>query len=177
MEENKMMMNRRNTTKKLAIAAMAMVLGATPLAANACCSGCYECYDAWDYTYNSYNTYDSCGNSYDYMDRSSDTFTVDSSSYVLYDSDCRYVTQEELSSYSGLYLMLARNEIYAKNGYIFNDQNIQRYFDYKDWYYGYVPSQNFAPAVFNEYEEYNIQMILAEENRRGGAVQTLVWFD
>ena len=175
-----MIKNRKNAGKKLAIAAMAMVLGATPLAANACCSGCYECYDVWDYTYNSYNTYntyDSCGNNYDYMDRSSDTFTVDSTSYVLYDSDCRYVTQEELSGYSGLYLMLARNEIYAKNGYIFNDQNIQRYFDYKDWYYGYVPSQNFAPAVFNEYEEYNIQMILAEENRRGGAVQTLVWFD
>lgn len=165
------MKNRKNMTKKLAITAMTVILGAVPVTADACCSVCHECHEAWEY---SCNTYD---NTYYYMDRSSDTITVDTSSYVLYDSDYRYVTQEELAGYSGLYLMLARNEIYAKHGYIFNDQNIQRYFDCKDWYYGYVPSQNFAPAVFNEYEEYNIQMILAEESRRGGAVQSLTWYE
>lgn len=156
-----MMKNRRTMTKKLAIAAMMMA--AAPQVANACCPICGECCES------------TAANVCNTMDRSSNRFTADSTSYVVFDSDSRYLTQEELSGFSGLYLMLARNEIYAKHGYIFNDQNIQRYFDYKDWYYGYVPSQNFSAAVFNEYKHYNIDLIVAEEARRGGAVASIKW--
>lgn len=157
------MNNTKNLLKKLAVKTLTILMATTPLTANACYEYCSSCGAAASY----YN--------YDGADYSSNYFTADTYSYVIPDSGSRYLTRDELSSYSGLYLMLARNEIYATHGYIFNDQNIQRYFDCKDWYYGYVPSQNFSPAVFNEYEEYNLALILAEESRRGGAVQTLVW--
>lgn len=116
-----------------------------------------------------------CG-SYDY-DVSSNCFTADNYGFVISDSDSRYLTAEELYGFSDLYLLLARNEIYAKHGYMFNDQNIQRYFNYKDWYFGCVPSAEFTDSVFNDYEMKNISMIVAEENRRGNPIDTLVWFD
>ena len=105
------------------------------------------------------------------------SFIDDSCSYVISDSSSRYLSAEELYGYSSLYLMLARNEIYAKHGYMFRDQNIQRYFNYKDWYLGTIPAAEFTDAVFNDYEMSNISTIVAEENRRGGAAETLIWFD
>ncbi len=117
---------------------------------------------------------EACGS---FIDVSSNVFTADSYSYVISDSSSRYLSAEELYGYSSLYLMLARNEIYAKHGYMFRDQNIQRYFNYKDWYLGTIPAAEFTDAVFNDYEMSNISTIVAEENRRGGAAETLIWFD
>lgn len=157
------MKNTKNLLKGLAMKILVILTATSPMTANACYEYCSNCGAAVSYY------------SYDTVDRSSNYFTADTYSYVIPDSGSRYLTRDELSSYSGLYLMLARNEIYAKHGYMFNDQNIQRYFNYKDWYYGYVPSQNFSDAVFNEYEAYNISQIVAEENSRGGAVQSIRW--
>ena len=94
---------------------------------------------------------------------------------ILPHSDDSYLSQWELEEMSGVDLMLARNEIYARHGYIFNDQNIQKYFNDQDWYGGWVASYEFSDSVFNEYERYNISLIVAEENSRGGAVSTLQW--
>ena len=94
---------------------------------------------------------------------------------ILPHSDDSYLSQWELEEMSGVNLMLARNEIYARHGYIFNDQNIQKYFNDQDWYGGWVASYEFSDSVFNEYERYNISLIVAEENSRGGAVSTLQW--
>ena len=117
---------------------------------------------------------EACGS---FIDVSSNVFTADSYSYVISDSSSRYLSAEELYGYSSLYLMLARNEIYARHGYMFRDQNIQRYFNYKSWYLGTVPAAEFTDAVFNDYEMSNISAIVAEENRRGGAAESLYWFD
>lgn len=156
MKKNLMGTQKRAMVNRLAAAAAAIALAITP-AATAAPVTAQAC---------GYNT-----------NVSSDVFTVDSYSYVISDSSSRYLSAEELYSYSGLYLMLARNEIYAKHGYMFRDQNIQRYFNYKDWYLGTVPSAEFTDAVFNDYELSNIGMIVAEENRRGGAVESIYWFD
>lgn len=145
-------MRRKAIVSKLAAAAVAaaMAVSAVPAAVHA------------------------CGYS---IDVSSNVFTVDSCSYVISDSSSRYLSAEELYGYSSLYLMLARNEIYARHGYMFKDPNIQRYFNYKNWYLGTVPAAEFSDAVFNDYEMSNISAIVAEENRRGGAAESLYWFD
>ena len=55
--------------------------------------------------------------------------------------------------------MIARNEIYARHGYIFNDPDLKAYFSKKSWYKPAVSSANFSASVFNAYEEANITLI------------------
>ena len=153
-------MTKTLVRKAIAALALAAAVTTTTQSASAC---------GWASDYSLCAGYD--------VDVTANSFTSDSWSYVIPDVGTRYLSDAELDQFSGLYLMLARNEIYARHGYIFNDQNIARYFEYKDWYYGYVPSCNFSAAVFNDYEEYNLSRIIAEENSRGGAVQTIQWYN
>lgn len=104
-------------------------------------------------------------------------WSPDPDEYVVPDGDVRYMTASELSSYSDLYLLIARNEFYARHGYIFKDQNIARYFECKNWYYGNVSSGRFSTNVFNDYEKYNIDLLVSEEKRRGSATTTISWTD
>ena len=55
-------------------------------------------------------------------------------------------------------LRLMRNEIYARHGYIFNDQNLQGYFSSQPWY---RPRGNnsLAEAELNPIEKRNIETI------------------
>ena len=44
------------------------------------------------------------------------------------------VRPDDLLHFSASDLRLMRNEIYARHGYIFNDQNLQGYFSSQPWY-------------------------------------------
>lgn len=55
--------------------------------------------------------------------------------------------------------MYARNEIYARHGYIFNDAEIRAYFEKKPWYTGTVKSEDFSSSVFNDYEYKNVTFL------------------
>lgn len=83
-------------------------------------------------------------------------------SYILEESDSRYYNGEELGLMSKDELRLARNEIYARHGYIFKDQELQKYFESKSWYTPVSPSvaQNMVwDDILNEYERYNLNTI------------------
>ena len=102
-------------------------------------------------------------------------WSPDPNAYVNADGNSRYLSQSELYNYSNMYLLIARNEFYARHGYIFNDSNIARYFNAKNWYYGTTYSSQFSENVFNAYERYNINLIVQEENRRGSKCNTITW--
>ncbi len=85
-------------------------------------------------------------------------------SYIFSDSSSRYLSKSELSGLSNEQLMYARNEIYARHGYIFRDANLKKYFESKSWYQGTVPSDSFSSTVFNQYEQANINLILSMED-------------
>lgn len=95
--------------------------------------------------------------------------------YVIPDGNKRYLSADELSGYSDLYLLIARNEFYARRGYIFNDDNIARYFEGKDWYNGTTDSAHFSGKIFNDYEQTNIDLIKSVEKQRNSAVSTITW--
>ena len=62
--------------------------------------------------------------------------------YVLPSSDSYYYSYDELSGMSTWDLYLARNEIYARHGRMFNRSDLQDYFNSQDWYEPiYTPSQ------------------------------------
>lgn len=88
------------------------------------------------------------------------------SEYILPQSTQRLLLSSELESLSSRELLLARNEIYARHGRRFQDQEIQSYFDQKSWYQGSVEPEDFSESLLSEVEKKNIALILKEENSR-----------
>lgn len=88
-----------------------------------------------------------------------------SSDYIIFDSNIRYLNTEEVSVLSKEELSLARNEIFARHGYVFNSEEFVQYFNSKSWY---IPNLNFEGSKdeLNEYEEYNIELIQEWEKRK-----------
>jgi len=59
---------------------------------------------------------------------------------------------------------IARNEILARHGRRFKDNELQAYFDSKPWYTGYIEANDFNENILNEYESANMYFIKAFEN-------------
>lgn len=91
--------------------------------------------------------------------------------FVIADSSSRYITEEELAALSETELMIARNEIYARHGRMFNNQDLNAYFNTKPWYQPTVSGEEFteeyASGVFNEIEITNISTIVNYEKAHG----------
>lgn len=95
-----------------------------------------------------------------YTLKSIDKWEDSSDIYILPNSASKTYTAEEIR---GLNLYLARNEIYARHGYIFNNTDLQEYFGGMSWY---SPTTKDVPdSALNEYEKANIELILSLENR------------
>ncbi|MGL5868300.1 YARHG domain-containing protein [Clostridium chrysemydis] len=86
-----------------------------------------------------------------------------SGDYILYNSDTDYITPAELSGYNKDSLALIRNEIYARHGYVFNQEPFKSYFNSKTWY---QPNPSFKgnDSDLNEYEKANVDLIKKLEN-------------
>ena len=95
--------------------------------------------------------------------------TVDpASEYLLPESNTRNLTEEDLSGLSHEELCLARNEIFARHGYIFHHTQIDAYFQSKSWNRGTVTGAEFKDSVLNSYELANISLIVNYENQHYG---------
>lgn len=104
--------------------------------------------DSYGYTYSGVGSYTS---HYSYQPSVSD--------YIFWDSNIRYLSESEAASLSLQQLNYARNEIYARRGYIFQSQELRDYFESKYWYYGIIPSSQFSFSVFNSFEAANIELL------------------
>ena len=78
--------------------------------------------------------------------------------FVIPDSSYRKVTTDELKYLSNHQLAVARNEIYARNGYIFVSNEWKDFFVNEPWYTPISTS-----VTLNSTEEYNVARILEEE--------------
>lgn len=90
----------------------------------------------------------------------------DPADYVLPDSDCRVMTQEEIAALNTRQLRLARNEIYARYGRIFTAPEMKAYFSELPWYQPrYTPEQmdEFGEVGLNQYELANLELIQQAE--------------
>ena len=81
--------------------------------------------------------------------------------FVIPDSSYRKVTANELKYLSTHQLAVARNEIYARHGYIFVSNEWKDFFVNEPWYTPISTS-----VTLNSTEEYNVARILEEEARR-----------
>ena len=103
------------------------------------------------------NSTSSDNNSSDSTNEVSRAYEV--SGYIFYDSDTRYLTNEDLKGLSSWELRIARNEIYARRGRLFNDPSLQNYFDSCSWYNGYISPNSFNENSLNKIEQYNVKLI------------------
>lgn len=83
--------------------------------------------------------------------------------YIFYDSDKRFLDDWDFDEMDSYALNLARNEIYARHGRLFNNEEIQAYFDSMPWYTGTIQPEDFDDGVFNQYEKANLEKISAIE--------------
>ena len=83
--------------------------------------------------------------------------------YILPDSNKRYYTADELHALSKEELRYARNEIYARHGYIFDDWDLKNHFLQKSWYHGSYSSSVFDDSCLNDFERKNLETIMSIE--------------
>lgn len=79
--------------------------------------------------------------------------------YVLPDSAKRKLKKSDLKGLSKEELRIARNEIYARHGRMFDDKKLQKYFDSQSWYEGTVPASEFSEDVLSSVEKKNVAFI------------------
>lgn len=76
--------------------------------------------------------------------------------YLLSVSNERMLTERDVDGFDDDDYTLAINEIYARHGRIFYNQEFAEYFNNKTWYSGTVEPEDFSDDVFNDAEEYNL---------------------
>jgi len=77
----------------------------------------------------------------------------------LYYTDMKYYKNQDFENVPPLIIYLAKNEIYARHGYIFRDENLNNYFNGQLWYEPCITSEDFNDSVFNEYEKTNLDLL------------------
>jgi hypothetical protein len=84
---------------------------------------------------------------------------LSSSEYLLADSDKKVLSEEDIAALSKKQLRLARNEIYARHGYVFNSADLQKYFSSKSWY----QADTSYNGSLSEIEKENVKLLKERE--------------
>lgn len=83
-----------------------------------------------------------------------------SNSFIFSDSSINKIQQNQLYRLNSDQLFIARNEIFARHGYIFNDKKLQNYFESQAWY---KPNPSAKGDTSDEIEKYNAKLIMDME--------------
>ncbi len=79
--------------------------------------------------------------------------------FIFPDSDIRKLTSADLTYLSKEQLKIARNEIYARHGHIFQTKDMQAYFAKQSWY----RENPYFKGKLTDIETYNIELIKSRE--------------
>lgn len=85
---------------------------------------------------------------------------------LAYTDSVKY-TEADLAYLDSYGLCITRNEIYARHGRMFNDQDVQEYFNRQSWYVAQMASNLFDESCLNEVERYNANLIRSYELKQG----------
>lgn len=77
----------------------------------------------------------------------------------LYPSDLVYMEEEDFKDYPPILLHIFKNEIYARHGYIFKNEDLNNYFRGMIWYTPQYEPGDFDVSVFNEIEVHNLDIL------------------
>ncbi|WP_242242176.1 YARHG domain-containing protein [Bacillus cereus group sp. BfR-BA-01309] len=79
--------------------------------------------------------------------------------FIFPDSDIRKLTSTDLTYVSKEQLKIARNEIYARHGHIFQTKDMQAYFSKQTWY----RENPYFSGTLTDIESYNVELIKSRE--------------
>ena len=87
----------------------------------------------------------------------------------IFDSENRLYSQEELMELSADLCKIFRNEIYARHGMIFGEEDLNELYGAFSWYEGTTSMADFEsqPLPFNDTETANIDAVVAAERANG----------
>lgn len=112
-----------------------------------------------------YEDYEDYANYEDY-EGYEDNVNKKDGAYILPDSSKKKLDKSDLKGLSKKKLRLARNEIYARHGRIFQDEGLQNYFESKPWYEGIIPAEEFSDSEeLSSVERKNIALIKQYESK------------
>mgnify|MGYP004535032351 CR=1 FL=1 len=94
-----------------------------------------------------------------YADNTYDADDTADEEYILPDSADRKLKKSDLKGLSKKELQIARNEIYARHGRMFQDTQLQEYFDGQSWYQGTTAPEDFSEDILNSIEKRNAAFI------------------
>lgn len=81
--------------------------------------------------------------------------------YIIGNSDTVKLDFKAMNAYTAEELFIARNEMFARHGYVFKSSpNLQSYFESKSWY---TPDENYSGDLSGEIEKSNVGMIKSLE--------------
>ena len=89
------------------------------------------------------------------------------SEFILPDSSTRVLDKSEFAGFSAEQCRLARNEIYAKHGRMFDDAGLQNYFNSHSWYHGTISADRFSDTMLSDIEIQNRNLIITYEKEMG----------
>ncbi|UZW14317.1 DUF5050 domain-containing protein [Clostridium pasteurianum] len=83
--------------------------------------------------------------------------------FILPNSNTTKLKEEDLKNLTKDQLILARNELFARHGYIFNTPEFKEYFESKTWYH---PNSSFNGELKDNIEKYNFNLIKKIEDSK-----------
>lgn len=97
------------------------------------------------------------------------TVSDDASEYIISDSDSRILTDADVDGLELWQINYAKNEIYARHGYIFESNELQNYFNSKSWYRPLYAKKEFdSLGLLSSVENKNAAFLSKKEKERGG---------
>ena len=95
----------------------------------------------------------------DYWENVREARDVSNVNEPLFATDKQYYTKENFENESKFVIHLAKNEIYARHGYIFKNEDLYNYFMGCVWYNPTCKAEDFDDSVLNEYEKANLEIL------------------
>ncbi len=86
--------------------------------------------------------------------------------FLLPNSNREPLKESDISDMTAQQLRLARNEIYARHGRKFQDQELQAYFNSQPWYAGFIEPEDFNENMLNDVERENAEILKKEEEKK-----------
>ena len=95
----------------------------------------------------------------DYWENVREARDVSNVNEPLFATNKQYYTKEDFENEPKLVIHLAKNEIYARHGYIFKNEDLYNYFMGCVWYNPTCKAEDFDDSVLNEYEKASLEIL------------------
>ena len=95
----------------------------------------------------------------EYLENIREVRDISSLTEPLYFTDLKIYQKQDFDQVPPLIIHLAKNEIYARHGYIFKNEDLNNYFKGQLWYEPSITPENFKDSLFNKNEQANLKLL------------------